>query len=226
MYTPGKYDWLVPFGISLSNLLIEQKASPDWNVRIFVELPIAFIACAGATYFYKAGLILQNREAEPVGDSDENERIRQAQEMARATGFIPVGGNVEATMPDMHSEDGYTAAFFDKLRNMVRTPKGIVTNQYTADAAYLPVPDLRWRDWATAIVNGQPMTQSRWTGRNKKFSKPEYSAQLNAWLKENKLTFENPKNKSDGFKPNRAEGWRYFNDLATGKEIVPLPHSQ
>lgn len=202
MYVPGKFDWLIPTGISLINLGLEKNISPDWNIRLFVELPIAFVACAGTWYFMRAGLIQQGH-VQPDGEGHTEAELAELAraEWARQNDLEPVPVKVDGK-PLEH------------------------VYELTVTRPHIPQPDKRWQMWATAMLNGQPTTQARWTGRGQLFPRTVYAPQIDKWLAEEKLRLKNPKNKKDGVKPNRGTGWKYFCDLATGREMIPLPCSE
>lgn len=81
-------------------------------------------------------------------------------------------------------------------------------------------PDKRWQQFGYAICNGQPMTQSKWTGKGRPFSKPEFVPVINGWL-EKQIVKKSKGNASPV--PNGSQGWQYFKDLADGRKYIPLP---
>jgi hypothetical protein len=86
--------------------------------------------------------------------------------------------------------------------------------------------DLRWQQFCNAVlVHKTPMTQSKWTGKGRLFSKPEFAAQLGEWEQKRIIKLANPKNRRDGFTLSGGEGRRYFSDVANGKKWIPLPYS-
>jgi hypothetical protein len=86
--------------------------------------------------------------------------------------------------------------------------------------------DLRWQQFCNAVlVHKTPMTQSKWTGKGRLFSKPEFAAQLGEWEQKRIIKLANPKNRRDGFTLSGGEGRRYFSDVANGKKWIALPYS-
>jgi hypothetical protein len=86
--------------------------------------------------------------------------------------------------------------------------------------------DLRWQQFCSAVlVHKTPMTQSKWTGKGRLFSKPEFSAKMSEWEQKKIIKLANPKNRNSGFTLSGGEGRRYFSDVANGKKWIPLPYS-
>jgi hypothetical protein len=86
--------------------------------------------------------------------------------------------------------------------------------------------DLRWQQFCNAVlVHKTPMTQSKWTGKGRLFSKPEFSAKMGEWEQKRIIKLANPKNRRDGFTLSGGEGRRYFSDVANGKKWIALPYS-
>jgi hypothetical protein len=86
--------------------------------------------------------------------------------------------------------------------------------------------DLRWQQFCNAVlVHKTPMTQSKWTGKGRLFSKPEFSAKMSEWEQKKIIKLANPKNRNSGFTLSGGEGRRYFSDVANGKKWIPLPYS-
>jgi hypothetical protein len=86
--------------------------------------------------------------------------------------------------------------------------------------------DLRWQQFCNAVlVHKTPMTQSKWTGKGRLFSKPEFSAKMGEWEQKKIIKLANPKNRNNGFALNGGEGRRYFSDVANGKKWIALPYS-
>lgn len=80
--------------------------------------------------------------------------------------------------------------------------------------------DQRWQQFGYAIVNGQRMTQTKWTGKGRPFSKTEFVKRIKSWLEDEVIA----QNKGDSsYHPNGAIGWQYFKDLADGRKFIPLP---
>jgi hypothetical protein len=86
--------------------------------------------------------------------------------------------------------------------------------------------DLRWQQFCNAVlVHKTPMTQSKWTGKGRLFSKPEFSAKMSEWEQKKIIKLANPKNRNSGFTLSGGEGRRYFSDVANGKKWIALPYS-
>jgi hypothetical protein len=86
--------------------------------------------------------------------------------------------------------------------------------------------DLRWQQFCSAVlVHKTPMTQSKWTGKGRLFSKPEFSAKMSEWEQKKIIKLANPKNRNSGFTLSGGEGRRYFSDVANGKKWIALPYS-
>jgi hypothetical protein len=101
----------------------------------------------------------------------------------------------------------------------------VPVNTYQSVTLNVQQQDLRWRHFAYAIVtHNTPMTQTKWTGKNRPFSKPEFEYQMQGWLSAGVVAPKNRKGNTGGFKPNGAGGWQYFADLANGKRWIALPH--
>lgn len=83
--------------------------------------------------------------------------------------------------------------------------------------------DKRWQQFGYAVINGQPMTQSKWTGKGRPFSRPEFEKQIKKWLIDLVIVHKKIKGKNAGYHPNGSEGWRYFKALADGRVLIPLP---
>lgn len=86
--------------------------------------------------------------------------------------------------------------------------------------------DLRWQQFGVAVINGQPMTQSKWTGKGRPFSRPEFEKQIKKWAADLVIVHEKVKGRASSYKPNGAEGWRYFKALADGRATLPLPSKE
>lgn len=113
----------------------------------------------------------------------------------------------------------------EPLRMRAQFPK-VHINQYSTVHANLLQPDKRWQDFAyDVVVYRTPMTQAKWTGRNRPFSRGEFSTQMNQWLTGQIIKPKNLKNLRDGFIPRGGRGHEYFCALARGEEWIPLPHS-
>jgi hypothetical protein len=101
-----------------------------------------------------------------------------------------------------------------------------VTNFYATASLNLVQKDLRWQEFCkTVLIHQTPMTQAKWTGDGRQFSKPEFSAQMGKWEDKKIVKLKNPKNRKAGFILNGGQGRRYFSDVANGKEWIVLPHS-
>lgn len=101
-----------------------------------------------------------------------------------------------------------------------------VTHSYTTATLNLVHKDLRWQQFCNAVVIYQTkMTQTKWTGKGKLFSKNEFSKKMHEWEKQNIVKLANPKNRNDGFVLSGGEGRRYFSDVAAGRKWIALPHS-
>lgn len=84
--------------------------------------------------------------------------------------------------------------------------------------------DPRVREWATAVLYGkEPLTQKRWAGGKKKFSKPEYEAWIHLLLEKGVIVPKYSRGNNGGFVVNRASGREYLKSLADGREYLPLP---
>lgn len=107
---------------------------------------------------------------------------------------------------------------FVSIRNL-NTP-----NTLESVAVNVQQRDPRIKQWAMAVTYSKtPMTQSRWAGGGKPFSKPEYAAWTKVLLEREVIALANPKNTKGGYKPNGAKGWQYLKALADGREYLPLP---
>lgn len=94
----------------------------------------------------------------------------------------------------------------------------------TVKAEKLQQRDPRLIQWAYAVAyNNAPMTQKKWCGGKRLFSKPEYERWIACLLDKKILTFANPKNPAGGYKPNGALGWRMIKDIADTRVYIPLP---
>jgi hypothetical protein len=103
---------------------------------------------------------------------------------------------------------------------------GSVEYNFQTVKANLIQRDERWQQFGMAVVNGMPMTQSKWTGKGRPFSKPEFSGQMNTWLHDQIVKPKNRKGNSEGFTPKGERGWKYFKGLADGREWISLPYSE
>lgn len=86
--------------------------------------------------------------------------------------------------------------------------------------------DPRWQQFGVAVINGQPMTQSKWTGKGRPFSRPEFEKQIKKWLADVVIVHKKIKGKASSYRPNGAEGWQYFKALADGRAWLPLPSQE
>jgi hypothetical protein len=88
----------------------------------------------------------------------------------------------------------------------------------------LNVLDPRIKQWAWAVTyENTAMTQQKWCGRKKLFSKPLYVAFIAELLKEQYVTVIDAKDPKSSYKPNGRRGREYIRDLAIGRAFRPLP---
>lgn len=94
--------------------------------------------------------------------------------------------------------------------------------QSNSIATNLLQKDKRWQQWAQGVCNCANLTQAKWAGGGRLFSKPEYQKQMKRFIVD--LILKKPAkgwNKSP--RVNGLEGWRYIRDLADGRKFIPLP---
>lgn len=96
-------------------------------------------------------------------------------------------------------------------------------NKWQGVAVSVAQRDPRWQHFGVAIINGQPMTQSKWTGKGRPFSRPEFEKQIKKWAADLVIVHEKVKGRASSYKPNGAGGWSYFKALADGRAYLPLP---
>jgi hypothetical protein len=84
--------------------------------------------------------------------------------------------------------------------------------------------DPRIKQWAWAVTyENTAMTQAKWCGRKKPFSKPGYVAFMFEMLRDGYITLIDPKDPKSSYKPNGRKGREYIRDLAIGREFRPFP---
>ena len=84
--------------------------------------------------------------------------------------------------------------------------------------------DKRIIQWAYGVTYwNTPMTQSKWCGKGKPFSKPVYVALIYDLLEAGHITIKDWKNPKSSYKPNGAGGRKFIKDLADGRAYIPLP---
>lgn len=94
--------------------------------------------------------------------------------------------------------------------------------QSNSIATNLLQKDMRWQQWAQGVCNCANLTQAKWAGGGRLFSRPEYEKQMKEFIVD--LILKKPAkgwNKSP--RVNGLEGWRYIRDLADGRKFIPLP---
>jgi hypothetical protein len=102
------------------------------------------------------------------------------------------------------------------------TPLRINTYQSTVDQ--VKERDPRLAQWAYAVAyNGTSMIQTKWAGRKRLFSKPEYVRWTGELLKREIIVPINPRSGSSTYKPNGAAGWQQIKDIADMRTYIPLP---
>jgi hypothetical protein len=95
---------------------------------------------------------------------------------------------------------------------------------YAQETTQVKQRDPRLQQWAYAVAyNNAPMTQKKWCGGKRLFSKPEYERWIACLLEKGVITFANPKNPAGGYKPNGAEGWSTIKNIADMRTYIPLP---
>lgn len=88
----------------------------------------------------------------------------------------------------------------------------------------LQVLDPRIQQWAWAVTyENTPMTQSKWCGKKRLFSKPAYVAFIFDMLKDNYVAVINPKDPKSSYKANGAAGREYIKSLADRRAYRPFP---
>jgi hypothetical protein len=108
--------------------------------------------------------------------------------------------------------------------NPILRVDGKIHAVYQQDLAQVKQRDSRLQQWAYAVAyNNAPMTQKKWCGGKRLFSKPEYERWISCLLEKQVLTFANPKNPAGGYKPNGAQGWQTIKSIADNKTYIPLP---
>lgn len=86
--------------------------------------------------------------------------------------------------------------------------------------------DARWQQFAEGILyHKMPISQAKWTGKGRMFSKTEFAPRINGWVTDGYLATINPHSANQGYKISGSRGRDYFQGLATGREYIPLPHS-
>jgi hypothetical protein len=84
--------------------------------------------------------------------------------------------------------------------------------------------DPRLKQWAYAVAyNGAKMTQKKWSGGKRLFSRGEYERWIACLLDNGIIAPENPRNPSGTYKPNGAAGWSEIKKIADGTRYIPLP---
>lgn len=113
------------------------------------------------------------------------------------------------------------------IPNLSEAPNGFepirdLSYEYKTDT--VKERDPRLKQWAYAVAyNNAPMTQKKWAGRKRLFSRPEYERWINCLTERQVTTFVNPLDPSRGYKPNGAAGWMTIKNIADGREYIPLP---
>jgi hypothetical protein len=104
------------------------------------------------------------------------------------------------------------------------TPLRDLTYESAVKSVKLEKRDPRLQQWAYAVAyNNAKMTQTKWCGGKRLFSKPEYERWIACLLDKEIITFANPKNPAGGYRPNGAKGWQAIKQIADGTLYVPLP---
>jgi hypothetical protein len=84
--------------------------------------------------------------------------------------------------------------------------------------------DPRIKQWAWAVTyENTPMTQAKWCGKGKPFSKPAYVAFIYGMLRDKHITVINLKDPKSSYKPSGRQGREYIRDLAIGRTFRPFP---
>jgi hypothetical protein len=84
--------------------------------------------------------------------------------------------------------------------------------------------DPRLIQWAYAVAyKGAKMTQKKWSGGKRLFSRGEYERWIACLLDKGIIAPENPRNPSGTYKPNGAGGWSEIKKIADGTRYIPLP---
>ena len=116
------------------------------------------------------------------------------------------------------------------LNKAAETPSGWIPLRHGVKLEYTTVSvrekklDPRLKQWAFAVAyNNAPITQKKWGGRKRLFSRPEYERWMAELLKREIVTFVNPRDPSRGYRPNGVNGWKKIRDIANGKDYIPLP---
>ena len=108
-----------------------------------------------------------------------------------------------------------------------KAPNGFTSlrgNVYQSTVKEVKERDPRLQQWAYAVAyNNAPMTQKKWCGGKRLFSKPEYERWISCLLEKEIIAFVNPKNPVGGYKPNGAAGWQTIKDISDGRDYIPLP---
>jgi hypothetical protein len=95
---------------------------------------------------------------------------------------------------------------------------------YASDTIRVKERDPRIIQWAYAVTyENSPLTQSKWAGRKRLFSKPEYVRWIGGLLKDKIVVPVNLKSHSSTYRPNGAQGRKTIKDLADGRIYIPLP---
>jgi hypothetical protein len=95
---------------------------------------------------------------------------------------------------------------------------------YPSLAVNVEARDPRIKQWAWAVAySNSPMTQAKWAGGKRPFSKPEYEAWMKSLLERGVVVPKYAKGNQGGFRPNGAAGWQFIKGLADGREYIPLP---
>jgi hypothetical protein len=133
--------------------------------------------------------------------------------------------------PELEAEpvpavDGFTPMRRSWRDRLVLTPKHKNRNVFE-NVVVQPAEirkDQRWQAWAQAVLyNKTSMSQSKWTGKGRMFSKTEYAPRLSEWLNDGYIATVNPRDANQGYKIAGARGRDFLQGLATGREYIPLP---
>lgn len=99
-----------------------------------------------------------------------------------------------------------------------------LSNVHEAVTVQVRERDPRVQQLCYAVTyNGTPLTQRKWAGKSNLFSKPEFVRWMAARLQEGYVRPINPKDPKSSYKPNGAQGWKKFKDVADGRDYLPLP---
>jgi hypothetical protein len=101
---------------------------------------------------------------------------------------------------------------------------GNLTYETAVKTPKMEQKDARLLQWAYAVAyNNAPMTQKKWCGGKRLFSKPEYERWISCLLEKEVIKFANPKNPAGGYRVNGAQGWQTVKKIADGVIYIPLP---